>query len=215
MWAQDLFDPNLTPEGVRAAIDAGAEVNVRDEDGYTALILAARWNGNPEVVRVLLDAGAMVNARSNWGWTPLMYAARWNGNPDILQVLLDAGGEMSARTLDSRTALIYTAWLNENPAVIQLLLDAGDDVSTQDNQGPAARDHGEDTDALKRTDVHWEPHDRRFNDVFRLLAGTGEWDLVSHDVGNLTPESIQASLDAGAEVNIRGENAIETTNGWK
>ena len=108
---------NLRPESLRAAIDAGAEVNVRDEDGYTALILAARWNGNPEVVRVLLDAGAMVNARSNWGWTPLMYAARWNGNPDILQVLLDAGGEMSARTLDSRTALIYTAWLNENPAV--------------------------------------------------------------------------------------------------
>ena len=66
-WAQDLFDPNLTPEGVRAALDAGADLEARTEGGLTPLMYAARYNENPEVVQVLLDAGADATAKNGRG----------------------------------------------------------------------------------------------------------------------------------------------------
>ena len=36
MWVQDLFDRNLTSEGIRAALDAGADATAKDEWGKTA-----------------------------------------------------------------------------------------------------------------------------------------------------------------------------------
>ena len=95
-WAQDLFDPNLTPEGVQAALDAGADLEARDEDGRTPLMFAAGSN-SPEVVQTLLDAGADLEARTESGQTPLMGAAWNNENPGVVQVLLDAGADPTTR----------------------------------------------------------------------------------------------------------------------
>ena len=95
-WAQDLFDQHLTPEGVRAALDAGADLEARDELGRTSLMYAAWLNENPEVVQALLDAGADLEAR-NEGWTSLLFAARNNENPEVVQVLLGAGADLEAR----------------------------------------------------------------------------------------------------------------------
>ena len=40
------------------AIKKGANVNAKDNDGWTPLILAAYFNKNPEVINLLIDAGA-------------------------------------------------------------------------------------------------------------------------------------------------------------
>jgi ankyrin repeat protein len=103
-WAQDLFDPNQTPEGVRAALDAGADLEARTEYGWTPLMFAAWYNENPEVLQVLLDAGADVEARTEDSWTSLMFAAGYNENPEVVQVLLDAGADATATDGDGKTA---------------------------------------------------------------------------------------------------------------
>ena len=60
-----------TPQEVQAAIDKGAEVNVRDPSyGATALMLAAH-NQNPDVIITLLKSGADANVRDNSGKTAL------------------------------------------------------------------------------------------------------------------------------------------------
>ena len=45
-----------TPQSIRAAIDAGAQVNARDKDGRSVLMWAALQNQSPEVIATLLKA---------------------------------------------------------------------------------------------------------------------------------------------------------------
>ena len=45
-----------TVQEIRVALDAGAELNMRDEYGQTALLQSVVWYG-PAVAELLLDAG--------------------------------------------------------------------------------------------------------------------------------------------------------------
>ncbi len=47
-------------DGVVSALDAGADINIQNNDGLTALIWAAR-NGHIEIVESLLRANANLN----------------------------------------------------------------------------------------------------------------------------------------------------------
>ena len=77
---------------VQAAIEAGADVNARGEDGLTPLHVAAA-NPNSEVITALAKAGADVKARDEVGWNPLHFAAINNSNPEVITALLKAGAD--------------------------------------------------------------------------------------------------------------------------
>jgi len=55
-------------ECVKALLGAGADINKQKNDGYTPLMLAARW-GRIEVVRELLKRGAKKDLKDNDGKT--------------------------------------------------------------------------------------------------------------------------------------------------
>ena len=59
---------------VKALIEAGADLNAKENDGWTALHLAAR-NGKLDCVKALIEAGADLNAQKNDGSTALHLAA--------------------------------------------------------------------------------------------------------------------------------------------
>jgi ankyrin repeat protein len=52
-------------------LKAGADINARDEEGRTALMIAAKYNKDPEVIAVLLKAGADARVKDNSGHTAL------------------------------------------------------------------------------------------------------------------------------------------------
>ena len=124
-------------EGERGALRAGADVNVKGNDGDTAL-RAAAWNGHANVIPLLLRAGADVNSKDMYGGTALMYAADM-GYANVIPLLLQAGADVDAKNTDGVTALMGAA-MQGQANVIPLLLRAGADVYARNKDGSTAED---------------------------------------------------------------------------
>jgi cytohesin len=75
-------------------LDRGADIEARDRDGYTPLLIAAR-NGTTDVLQVLLSRGAAPNARDKRGRTALHWTAELN-RPHHLKLLLRHGADVNA-----------------------------------------------------------------------------------------------------------------------
>lgn len=121
-----LWELPMQVEDIKAAVDAGANVNERTDDGETYLLLAA-FNCASTVVRVLLEAGADINAvttkRNEHGWedrgiSVLMAAVQGGPNveygdeaantaPQIetVRLLIEAGVKVNAASETGQTAL--------------------------------------------------------------------------------------------------------------
>jgi len=121
--------------GASKLIAEGADVNAKNNYGWTALSHAARI-GNAELVKLLLDHGADINARDQSGWTPLMRAAM-KGRTEVVKVLLDRGAKINLQEKDGWTALHWAA-SRDYPEVVKLLLDRGADymLRTKDGMTP-------------------------------------------------------------------------------
>ena len=98
-------------EELRKAINAGADVNAKDNKGATALIQAA-YEGNIEVAELLLKHGADVNARNNDGCTALMFAA-FDGYPEIAEILITYGANKNLRDKNGSTAYDYVRYVRK------------------------------------------------------------------------------------------------------
>ncbi|MGA2642695.1 MAG: ankyrin repeat domain-containing protein, partial [Spirochaetia bacterium] len=124
-----------TPQEVQDAINKGAKVNARLQNGMTPLMYAAANNQNPEVIATLLKAKADLKARDKDGMTPLMHAAKENKNPSVVSALVKAGADLAARDKSSLTPLLLAAGANPSPEVITALVEAGAEVNALSQNG--------------------------------------------------------------------------------
>jgi ankyrin repeat protein len=91
-------------ELVELLITQGAAVNLRNNEGRTALMYAAT-NGDAPAVNALLRSGASVNIADNNGETAVIKAATNSCNEETVKALLSAGADLNARDHKGRNAL--------------------------------------------------------------------------------------------------------------
>ena len=88
-------------KAVKQHLDAGADVNAKDDKfGLTPLHFAA-GRGNKEVVELLIAKGVDVNAKNNRGGTPLHLP----NNKEIAELLIANGADVNAKDEDGETPL--------------------------------------------------------------------------------------------------------------
>jgi ankyrin repeat protein len=109
-------------ETVAMAIKEGFNVNTKDKDGYTALLIASE-KGDIEMAHLLVEKGADLNAKDKDGYTALMYVA-YAGNLEIAKLLIKNGADVNVRDKDGWTALMF-ARMGKKADVTELLKKSG------------------------------------------------------------------------------------------
>jgi hypothetical protein len=127
------------PAIVELLLEAGANVNARDNETWTPLMLAAHNNPNPEIVRILIEAGAELEPEGAFvGATPLSLAAGYTENYTVVEELLAAGADPNAQSDAGWSSLMIVARYPSGEQMTEILLDAGADPNLKTTDGVTA-----------------------------------------------------------------------------
>eukprot|EP00184_Porphyridium_aerugineum_P000271 CAMPEP_0184697862 /NCGR_PEP_ID=MMETSP0313-20130426/4668_1 /TAXON_ID=2792 /ORGANISM="Porphyridium aerugineum, Strain SAG 1380-2" /LENGTH=176 /DNA_ID=CAMNT_0027156703 /DNA_START=121 /DNA_END=651 /DNA_ORIENTATION=- len=99
--------------------NTNADIKLKDEDGMTALHLAAQ-SDRDKVIRVLINSGAGVNELSTQGDTPLILAAKF-GCDTSLKVLMDLGADTKMKGSSGKSALEWATERDQGACVGTLI----------------------------------------------------------------------------------------------
>lgn len=105
---------------IKKLLENGTDVNLKDQEGRTALMYAA-FNGHTVIMEKLLEKGASVNLRDAYGRTALMLASS-GPFPAAVKLLLDHRADPDMADGEEHfTALMYAA-AEGQLEIVQLLL---------------------------------------------------------------------------------------------
>ncbi len=114
---------NANYDTVKALLEADADANLIDKDGWSPLLLAAT-NGECQICRLLIEHGAEVNFRDDaWGWSPIHIAAL-HGHVDTMEELIKSGADINMVTNEDSTP-IQAAITNVHTLATKVLLNHG------------------------------------------------------------------------------------------
>jgi ankyrin repeat protein len=123
------------PDAVRAQVQLGGPIDVRDDNGWTPLHwsidMAQAWGEPNQVVSLLLAAGASANSVDKNGFSALMMACGRN-NEAILEQLIEAGANVQTRS--AGTTPLHEAASNNFSSGIRRLLALGADPAETDGR---------------------------------------------------------------------------------
>lgn len=110
----------------------GADVNVKTEDGTSALHFAVGI-GELELVKHLIDKGAEVNSSNKTGNLPLYIAVEF-GNVEEVELLLDEGADPNKIT-NNDYSILFSACKPGNIQILELLLSRSADPNVKNDKG--------------------------------------------------------------------------------
>lgn len=129
--------PTLRPEDFAARLaeldEQGVDLDARDGEGRTALMIVAERPHGSERLGALLRHGAQLLPTDHQGMSALHRAAR-AGNDDAVNRLVAEGADLAAQSRDGLSAMHHAA-IGGSPAVVAALARAGVAVDTRDRDG--------------------------------------------------------------------------------
>lgn len=109
-------------EIVKLLLEAGADIEVRDDFGCNALLCSVSQQ-DIKMSEFLIEKGANINSAGTSGTTALMIAVRL-GNLELVKLLVKKGAALLVRDLDKRDVVRLSLTVdNLNPEIVKFLLD--------------------------------------------------------------------------------------------
>ncbi len=195
-------------DAMRLLLDRGADVNVQNAFGSTALM----WSVTDAAkVRLLLDRGAQVNTAARSGRTALIIAAFTNPSAEVVRLLLTKGAKVGVMDVRHVTPMNAAAFGNDT-ATVRLLLEAGADIETPDTfigLTPLMNAAGNrNVDAVKILVAKGAKVNAvsKTEGLPKIQTGTvefGGWTPLLMASAFGPPESVKVLLDAGARIDAQ------------
>ena len=186
---------------ILSLIDAGVDVNTRDKNDKTAMMIAAE-SGKVELLEKLKQQGADVNIQTYYGDTALICATRKMCHRCI-EKLLKFGANIDIKGENGQTALMHAANNDDCHEVLETLIEAGANLNVQDDYGCSA--------LVNATICHFKSLETLLN------AGAGV-NLAA--IGGITALATAASMEkldclkkliaTGADLNYYNKNTKKT-----
>ena len=181
-------------ESVLNLIEAGEDLNVQDETGTTALMIAAEI-GDELLLEKLIRAGGNVNIKNILGDTALNCATN-KGHIKCMQKLLDHDANINTRGHDGNTALVTAVTMKSEPCLNLLLQHRADpNISNDSGLTPlaiGARNGFDCTSELISAGADVELADKHGSTPIIFAAMYGRIEMV------------KKLIEAGADVNHTG-----------
>lgn len=190
---------------VRALLSGHPDVNVRSEDGSTALLWAAHWN-DLQTAELLVRAGADANVANDFRMTPLSQACT-NGSGEFVDLLLKAGANPNTPIGTGETPLMTCARTGSADTVRMLLVHGANVNAKEPNQNQtalmwaAAQRHPKVAQVLIEANADLQAHTKSGFTALHFAARAGDM------------EAIRTLLGAGVDVNIRSQPDPESGRG--
>ncbi len=135
-------------EACNVLISNGADVNAKDADGTTPVMIAS-MDGCPETLQVLINSGADINAADAAGRTPLILAVL----PAAKKAEISLAHVSPAAASQVKPLVVQSMGLYPNvKETVKILLKAGADINAKDNAGKTARDYATDPEIIRLLD---------------------------------------------------------------
>lgn len=122
-FALELHADQSQKRAIKKLIKLGANVNLKDKKGLTALHWAA-VNGDADIIKICLKQNPSIEERCSEGDTPLHYAANAR-NVETMKALLEGGANLKALDRLNRTPL-YAAAIMRHTELIPIFAEFGD-----------------------------------------------------------------------------------------
>ena len=190
---------------VKVLIEGGADVNIQNKYGDTALMLAAQ-NNTVACINHILNAGTYVNLL-NYHGQPVITMASKNGHLECVKKLIEAGADVNRGPLIKwpgetccKTALMFAA-KGGHTDCLKALLEGGADVNTLENNCKTALIYaakGNHKDCIEIL-LQWGAAVNVWDDKHEMTA-------LMQAAKNTTSECVDLLIQAAADVNERDRN---------
>ena len=203
-------------KAVYSLIHAGAELEIEDQNGWTALHYAS-LGGHVEEAKILIKAGSELNIQDNKGRSALHFASLYS-YAEVVDSLIMASADVNQQDNDGNTALHHASKLG-NTEMVKSLVKGGADINTPNKLGVTAlhkatlRGHVEVVTTLILAGAEVNTSDTTDTGP----DGRGTPLYLASKGGHV--EVVKSLIQAGAEVNRQGSqdngNTALHTAAWR
>jgi len=128
---------------LKALVHAGADLKVRDDQGWDILTYAILYRNSSNVISTLIDLGVNPDNRDEYGTPGFFWAAAYGEDLQLIRSLIPSSIKASWQDKDGWTPLMGALYFGNSPEVVSYLAGLSPDGRVSDGSGRDLRMYSE------------------------------------------------------------------------